>query len=292
MGLFDFLTGEDDEQEQKIAVTDSSQTERVAIRGGTTAETQERGVASAGTRSDVTTQDLSARFLDQDIELVLSDLIKGLSERSGVVNLSVDTNDVLADNRALQQTIQQRATSLPANINADIANIIGEARRQGEDELQALTTRAATAAGSSQNSLVSDIEASGRAELESRLAGQLGQLNLAALQPIQQAEAAAFAAGDTLARTTSDISSQPITDITALSELLKGATQTIQQSGTADRIQAEETAETVNRLSEALDAIEEFTKGTTVRTGTTNTEGSSTGSILDIFQTIAAFSDS
>lgn len=301
MGIFDFLTGRDNQQTQTQSsqVVEDTNIAKSAFRGTSTAEAQERGTVAASSRNDSTTQQVDQRFLGQDIETLLGNLIKGLGDQSGVLPPSAGTfgaggkppnaNAVLGDNAVLLDIIRNRATALPGKIEGDIAGIVGEARRQGEDQLTANTTAAAQASGSAQGSLVTDIENSGRAELESRLAGITGQLGLQGIGVAGQELATAFAGGDTLAKSTSDIGALPVEQITQLAEVLKGATQQGTTTGAADSTQLSEEQQVTNSLRSVLEALEELTKGKTVRTseGTSTGSSSSSGSILDIFDSLA-----
>jgi hypothetical protein len=288
MGIFDFLTGSDSTQTQTVETVENQKVKDSTIQGSTQTGISEKGTVAASEKSETQSQVVDQSFLDSEIQSLLGNLIRGIGVNAGSAP-AVNPASPLTANQDLLGVIQQRAIGLPQTIDEKIAGIIGEARRSGESQLTSAVSNTARSAGSAQNSLVADVNASGRAELETRLAGLQGQLGLAGVDATERALASAFAAGDTQTKTAVEVGDNPVNQIAQLAQILKGATATGTTQATGQSSQVAEEQQTAASIENLISVLERLQEGTTTRSSSGTTTGSSTGSILDILNTVSRF---
>jgi len=115
----------------------------------------------------------------------------------------------------LQDLISGRALNADAALNENTGAIVDEARRQGENKIDAAVTNLSKVSGSSQNSLVTKIGLDAAVNLESELAGLEAEL-FGTNRQIASGELQAAQGGQ-------------ISSVAGIADILKGAQQTTSQ---------------------------------------------------------------
>lgn len=199
-------------------------------------------------------QTATTSVLDTDTQNILKDLIQQLSQNS-------QNSDIVGGAGQVVQSLLARASTAGDDLATQTAAILNAARQTGEQALTANTTAAANAAGSALNTFTQGVNAQGRVQLETQLAGVEGQLNLQNRQAVtgeitnaltQLATIPGIAAADTQA-------------ILNVVQLLKGATTTA--TGTTE---TQASGQTTGQTTQQAQATTEQQTGTTQQSSTTS----------------------
>ncbi len=254
MGLFETLFGSKSEEsstskseaDKKVASIGSQDTTKTGtqvtdldstIVGKTTEETTGAETTTQKTIGEsISVQDTDTisktTNLDVGTQDILKNLIAGLNDNLGVGGSIIDPKvlEQSGQNIDFANFLKNRAKNTENVLNENTGAIVGEARRQGENALEAQGTRLAAGAGSNLNSIVQAAQAQGRSDLETQLAGLSANLGIQAREAGSSDLATAFGAGSEGARTGADIDISGKTagtdQITALVNALTGATST------------------------------------------------------------------
>jgi len=166
------------------------------------------------TASTLSNEDLKTiSSLDEETKALLTDFLVQLGDAAGE-----DTAQI----SGIIDILQEKALTAEEDINANTAALINDARLQGEKALGRSVTSLATATGSSQNSLVSQIANEGAVDLESRLTALGSEFALQA----RGAEVAELNSLISAIGQKSAVGTQDISGIASLANVLKGASVT------------------------------------------------------------------
>jgi len=196
------------------------------------------------TSSTLSSEDLKTiSALDEDTKNLLTDFLTQLGDGAGADKERIT---------GIIDVLQEKALTAEEDINANTEALIAEARLQGEKELGRSVTQLASATGSSQNSLVSQIANEGAVDLESRLAALGSEFALQARSAqVEELNSLIGAIGQGSA-----VGAQDVSSIASLASILKGATVT--STGTSTQTGA--TAETATGSRNAVEDIVSTTK--------------------------------
>ncbi len=255
MGLFDSLFGSKSEESStseseakkkalQVGTQDTTKTgtQATTVDSSTVGQTDTVQTGQETTDQKTIGESISAQDtkvlstttnLDQGTQDILTNLIGGLSgdlKEGGGSIIDSKVLEASAGNLDFAKFLQDRAVETENVLNANTGAIVGEARRQGENALEAQGTRLAAGAGSNLNSIVQAAQAQGRSDLETQLAGLSANLGIQAREAGSSDLATAFGAGNEGVRTGADVDIAGKTagtdQITSLVNALSGATQT------------------------------------------------------------------
>lgn len=229
-------------------VLGSGQKQKQTTSGTTAQETQQKQAqvsASEATQTGATTQQQQetrtgeVRLLDPEAEAALKQLFIQLTGQVGAAGGTALPADVLqgsADSLDFARLLRERAGGGEQTVADASGAIVSEARRQGENALEAQGTRLASATGSNINSIVQAINAQGRGDLESQLAALQADLAIRGRQLGSEELATAFGATSEATRTGADValagSQTGVSNVSQLAQALRGVVATSAETGT------------------------------------------------------------
>ncbi len=228
MGLFGSLFGSSSKGNT------SQQTTQTGTTTGTANATESK--TESGTQSGSSTTQQTAQnqqqttLLDKETQDILQGLLASIAGGAGPggTTLPPELQGASGDILDFAGLLGDRAGGAEASLNADNAAILSEAKRQGTNTIEAGTRRAAEGAGSNLNSIVLSAEASGKADLESRLGALSADLNFRSREMSTQELLSAFGALTEGAKTGTDVTlagqGQGVANVSNLANVLKGAT--------------------------------------------------------------------
>ncbi len=285
MGIFDSFFGSEQESAGGIKLNEKKTgTKKVA---SVEEKTSEKTVDTTGETTADTTSQQTTTQLDEGTQNILRELIGGLSGGVAEGGSIVDTKvlDASAGNIDFANFLQGRAGETEDVLNAQTGAIVGEARRTGENALEAQGTRLAAGAGSNLNSIVQASQAQGRSDLETQLAGLTANLGIQARQAGSQDLNSAFGAGNEAARAGADIQiageTAGVQNISQLIDNLTGAeTETV---GGTQAIGTSLESSQISELIKSIQGIAVDSEETRELDQTTTESGSSRNSPFDDF---------
>ncbi len=286
MGLFDSIFGSSSDSESTLKLNEKKTgTKKVASVEDKTSEITKE---STGQTTQDTTQQQQTTTLDEGTQNILRDLIGGLSgdfQAGGGTLLDPKVLEASSGNIDFASFLQGRAGETEDVLNASTGDIVGEARRQGENALELQGTRLAAGAGSNLNSIVQASNAQGRSDLETQLAGLTANLGIQARQAGSTDLNAAFGASNEAARAGADIQiagqTGGVQSISQLIDNLTGAeTETV---GGTQAVGTSLESSQISELVKAIQAIAVESEETRETAQTTSQSGSSSDSLFDNF---------
>lgn len=201
-----------------------------------------------------TRQESTSRFLDPETEALLQNTIQAIAGGGGgAADLAASGIGAGQQSIDFANLLTQRAVGTGDFVQEQIAPILSEARRVGEDELGRQVTRTGQQAGSNLNSFVQLAAAEGRADLESQLAALNADLVLQGRELESRDVATAANALQTAGVSASTPQAQNVEQITSLANILRGATA--ETTGTAQQEQSTETEQLATALREVLETF-------------------------------------
>lgn len=260
-------------------VLGSGQKQKQTTSGTTAQETQQKQAqvsASEATQTGATTQQQQetrtgeVRLLDPEAEAALKQLFIQLTGQVGAAGGTALPADVLqgsADSLDFARLLRERAGGGEQTVADASGAIVSEARRQGENALEAQGTRLASATGSNINSIVQAINAQGRGDLESQLAALQADLAIRGRQLGSEELATAFGATSEATRTGADValagSQTGVSNVSQLAQALRGVVATSAETGTlAGAGTSEQTTKSYEeQLAELIQELTQQTKG-------------------------------
>lgn len=278
MGIFDFLFGSEQKAQQTTTLGETVKAKRdVAEASRQETVSEKTGVS---TTEQKTQQQQVTRNLDPQTQAILQDLIASISgrvETGGGTVLDPKVLGAVGGNLDFANLLAERASKTEGVIGGQTEAIVAEARRTGENVLEAQGTTLARGAGSNLNSIVQAAIAQGRGDLETSLAALEGKLGIEARQAGSQDLATAMGALLESGRAGADISiagqAAGTQQISQLAQILSGATQEVTGVTTAAGTTTSE--EQMTQLVDILRTLVEESSQTraTEQTGATKQTG-------------------
>lgn len=256
-----------------------------SIKSSTEALSTERGTVAASQATTGTEQVTTQKQLPQAVQDALTQFIQG---RIGAVTPSPGQQGL-----NLSSALATRAGGTQEFVDERIGNIVGAARLEGEDTIRSQETQAATQSGSALNTLVADIGQRSRNDLETKLAGLSGQLEISGRELESTDFATALAGLNDAERFQLESILQADTakasNVSQLTDALRGATSVGTTTGLTEQSGRTEEQETINRLAELLDVIVQREESTTEQRTTGTQSADSSGSILALLDVLSGF---
>lgn len=203
--------------------------------------TEEEELTTERSKTEQLTSELGlTSTLDEETQAFVKNLIGDL----GAGRIDADS-ELLSE---LTTSIVERSKTAQADVTESISAITDASRLEGEQQLQSLQTQLAQQSGGSlANTLVASSTAIGRADLESKLAKQQGELTLAGREQVTQELTAA------LGGASSQQASQ-VQNISGLLSILKGSTTEQQVTGRAETSSETELARILESLTTSVES--------------------------------------
>lgn len=278
MGLFDSLFASSATNKASNVQEINTKQKRDADRSVEQQSSSTQTSAQTSAQQSTSGQQQTQTSLDQETQNVLRQLVQSLG--IGVSGDAGVGSQASAGALDFAQFLGDRAKGTQDFVDARKQNIVGEARRQGEDELTSLVTQSSRQAGSSLNTLVTDVASRGRAELESRLGALTGQLDLSGRQLEDQSLAAAFSSLIEAGQLGQSVKSSDVTNLSNLAGILKGSEISSDVVGQVNVAGSAQETTTIDQVSKLIELINEITKTTGTVTNTGKSYGTASPGII------------
>lgn len=271
MGIWDWLTGNTTStQDQNISTTANEDVTKSSLDTSTQVSTQETGTTSASQQE--TNQLTSVTSLDEETQNLIRSFLGTLTANPAVS----DSSNTLA---ALASSLGGKAMTNGGDIQTAIQGILGAQKASGLKAIDTNTTKAATQAGSSLNSVVQQMKNDSLVDLTTQLAGTEGQLTLAGRELANTEAGTAIAALDKAIATPTDAANSQAKAIAYLGDILKGSTTTAEVSGITSASGEEQS--TTNSQQMLIKALQELASGKTISSSSGTTEQTQGSTLLD-----------